>query len=144
MIPLHVVAARSYLGTRWRHRGRKPGQWLDCLGMLACGFLEAGRPIQDRDDYGREPEKDQLRQALVAEFGPALPKSQAREGDVALLRGHIYPLHVGLITNFRGGLGLLHASNWPGVGKVVEHALAGHWADRLIEVYRPGVSDGRP
>lgn len=144
MTPAHVLAARSYLGTRWRHRGRKPGRWLDCIGMLACAFQEAGRPIRDREVYGREADRDQLRQALVDEFGPALPKEDAREGDVGLFRGRVYPLHVGFITNFRGGLGLLHASNWPGVGKVVEHELASHWAARLIEVYRPGVFDGRP
>ena len=131
-----VLAARPWIGTRWKHRGRDPGHRIDCVGLIGCACAAVGRPIKDREVYGVEPEDDQLRQTLIAEFGPPLPKSQAREGDVALLIGEVYPLHVGLITNFRRGLGLLHASNQPGVRRVVEHELTGHWARRLIEVYR--------
>ena len=131
-----VLAARPWIGTRWRHRGRKPGQRLDCVGLLVCALQVVGRPVQDREVYGREPEDDDLRQVLIQHCGQPLPKSQAREGDIGLFVGDQYPLHVGLVTNFRRGLGLLHASNEPGVKKVVEHELTGQWARRLIEVYR--------
>lgn len=136
MTPAHVVAGRSFIGTPWQHRGRTPGRRLDCVGFVVCAFAAAGRVTSDREFYGREPEKDDLRAALQAEFGPPLPKDQARCGDVGLFRGFIYPLHVGLITDYRG-LGLLHASNAPGVMKVVEHELAAQWAGRFLEVYRP-------
>lgn len=132
-----VIAARSHLGTPWRHRGRIPGRRLDCVGHVVCACVKAGRPVKDREIYGREPEKDDLRGALAAEFGPALPKAQARAGDIGLFIGSRYPLHVGVIGDYYlGGLSLIHASNEPGVCKVVEHALAGQWLHRLIEVYR--------
>lgn len=138
MTPKHVLAARSYLGTGWRHRGRRPGHKLDCVGLVVCAMAAAGRPVKDRVLYGREPEGDDLRGALRAEFGPALPKSQARVGDVALFRGHEYPLHVGILADYAfGGLSVIHASNEPGVRKVAENRLAEQWLDRLIEVYRP-------
>lgn len=131
-----VLAARPFIGTRWKHRGRQPGLRLDCVGVIACACAAVGRPIQDREVYGREAENDDLRQALISEFGRPRPKGHAREGDIGLFVGDRYPLHVGLITDFRRGLGLLHGSNAPGVNEVVEHPLAGHWARRLIEVYR--------
>ena len=138
MIPAHVLAARSYLGTGWHHRGRTPGQRLDCVGLIVCAMAAAGRPVQDRKLYGKEPEADNLRAALVAEFGPALPKAQARVGDIALFRGRVYPLHVGILGNYAfGGLSVIHASNEPGVKKVTENRLAAQWLDRLLEVYRP-------
>lgn len=142
MIPAYIEAGRSFIGTPWCHRGREPGRRLDCIGELVCAFLATGRAIQDRKFYGRDPEKDQLRAALVEEFGPPLPKALARCGDIGLFRGFRYPLHVGFITDYRG-LGVLHASNAPGVMKVVEHELAAHWRNRFIEVYRPEGTHGR-
>lgn len=138
MIPAHVTAARSYIGTGWCHRGRRPGRWLDCIGLVVCSLQAAGRPVQDRLLYGREPEKDDLRGALRAEFGAPLPKAQARVGDIGLFRGLVYPLHVGIIADYRfGGLSVIHASNEPGVNKVTENRLAEQWLRRLLEVYRP-------
>ena len=132
-----VIAARSFVGTPWRHRGRKPGRWLDCLGLVVCALHKAGRPVQDRLTYGREPEKDDLRGALVAEFGPTLPKDQAQPGDIALFIGAAYPLHVGIVGDYYlGGLSVIHGSNEIGVERVAEHRLAGQWMRRLIEVYR--------
>lgn len=137
MIPQHVTAARAFIGTRWSHRGRVPGHKLDCVGLVVCALAAAGRKVQDRALYGREPEKDNLRAALVAEFGPALPKAQARVGDIGLFRGRVYPLHVGILGDYAfGGLSVIHGSNEPGVMKVTENRLAEQWLDRLLEVYR--------
>lgn len=138
MTPKHVTAARAWLGTRWRHRGRRPGVWLDCVGLVVCALEAAGRRVKDRLLYGREPEKDNLRAALIEEFGQPLPKAQAQVGDIALFRGVEYPLHVGIIGDYAlGGLSVIHACNEPGARKVTENRLAEQWLDRLLEVYRP-------
>lgn len=133
----HVDFARAWIGTPWRHRGRQPGRRLDCVGLVVCALQAAGKVVQDRQIYGREPERDGLRDAMRAELGAPLPKDRAQVGDIALLRGDVYPLHVGILGAYPlGGLSLIHASNAPGVMRVTEQRLAGLWLDRLIEVYR--------
>ena len=133
----HVQEARRWIGTPWRHRGRQPGRRLDCVGLVVCALHAAGRPVKDRQVYGRDAEKDALRDALMAEFGHPLPRDRAAPGDIALFRGEAYPLHVGILGDYPlGGLSVIHACNAPGVMRVTEHRLAGEWWDRLVEVYR--------
>lgn len=142
MIPAHVVHARALIGTRWSHRGRS-NRRIDCVGLVVVSLQRAGVTVQDRLLYGRDPNQDRLREALVAEFGPAIPKYQARVGDIALLRGFVYPLHVGILGDYPlGGLSLIHANNRPTVMKVCEERLAGDTFARLLEVYRPEVPCG--
>lgn len=142
MTPPHVVHARALIGTRWRHRGRSP-QEVDCIGLLVLALARAGRQVQDRALYGRDPDQDRLRQALEGEFGAALPKDQARVGDIGLFRGYRYPLHVGILGDYlHGGLSLIHANNAPTVMAVCEERLAGQTLGRLLEVYRPEVPCG--
>lgn len=142
MIPAHVVHARTLIGTRWSHRGRSHRR-IDCVGLVVVSLTRAGLAVKDRLLYGRDPDQDRLREALVEEFGPALPKSQARVGDIPLLRGLRYPLHVGILGDYPyGGLSLIHANNAPTVMAVCEQRLAGDMFDRLIEVYRPEVPCG--
>lgn len=140
MIPAHVVHARALIGTRWSHRGRSERR-IDCVGLVVLALQRSGVTVQDRKLYGRDPNQDRLREALTAAFGPAIPKSQARVGDIALLRGFVYPLHVGILGDYPlGGLSLIHANNAPTVMAVCEERLAGRTLDRLLEVYRPRVS----
>lgn len=142
MTPLHVVHARCLIGTRWSHRGRSERR-IDCVGLVVLALQRAGVEVQDRKLYGRDPNQDRLREALTVEFGPAIPKEQARVGDIALLRGFVYPLHVGILGDYpHGGLSLIHANNAPTVMAVCEQRLAGQMLDRLLEVYRPEVPCG--
>jgi hypothetical protein len=142
VIPAHVVHARALIGTRWSHRGRS-NRRIDCVGLVVVSLTRAGVTVQDRLLYGRDPNQDRLRDALVDEFGPAIPKAKAQVGDIALLRGFVYPLHVGILGDYAyGGLSLIHANNAPTVMKVCEQRLAGDMFDRLLEVYRPEVPCG--
>ena len=129
-----VEHARSMLGVRWRHLGRKP--WaVDCLGLVILSLRAAGCAHADAPDrYGREPWDDQLRKGLRERPGP--PVDDWRPGDVALFRMvRDQPSHVGLLAPYIwGGLSLIHASNRHGV---VEVALSGDLRERVIEVYRP-------
>lgn len=127
-----VAHARSLLGARWRHRGRKP--WaLDCIGLLVLSGNAAGLDLQDVKGYGREPWDDQLRKSLIAHFGQ--PVIDREPGDVALIRwGNGEPMHVGIIADHPQGLSLIHASNIHGV---IEHGLSGRYLDCIVEVYRP-------
>jgi hypothetical protein len=131
-----VASARTFLGARWRHRGRKP--WaLDCVGLLYMSGRAAGWPLQDERYYGREPWDDQLRKQLASQCGDALPDgSEWRPGDVALIRWHVgEPTHVGIIADAKfGGLSLIHCEN---INGCVEQLLDRSFAGQIVEVYRP-------
>jgi hypothetical protein len=140
MTPPHVSTARALIGKRWRHRGRGP-TWFDCLGLIVVSLHANGRMVTDRKQYGREPHKDGLREALQAEFGAPLPAPVV--GSIGLFRGDEYPLHVGIFGDYPlGGLSLIHSSNDPTVRCVTEHRYAGEMAERFIEAYDPGVPLG--
>lgn len=128
-----VTAARELKGARWRHRGRKP--WaVDCIGLLVVAGRKAGLGAADEEGYGREPWEDRLRQGLRARFGE--PVQDWRAGDVAVICWKAgEPSHVGILGDHpHGGLTIIHAHNLHGV---VEHSLAGHVKDCVVECYRP-------
>ena len=133
-----VAHARGMLGTRWRHRGRKP--WaVDCLGLVELSLRAAGwkAPV-DVPRYGREPWDDMLRRGLRAHLGEPVQGMQV--GDVVVVRWRKdEPSHVGLVGDYVwGGLSIIHASNLHGV---IETALSGHVRDCVVEVFRPSWGD---
>lgn len=130
-----VSAARSYLDVPFRHRGRSR-RGLDCIGLVVVALADVGRSVADRKAYGRSPEADRLRVALVDEFGDPIPKDQLQVGDIVTMQWTGRPQHVGIVTDYLlGGLGLIHAEI--ANGRVVEHRLADPWPRRIIEGWRP-------
>ncbi len=128
-----IEHARSMLGVRWRHLGRKP--WaVDCAGLVILSLEKAGLSIDAPTGYGREPWDDQLRKTLQRNCGD--PVAKWKPGDIALIRWQMSePSHVGLLAPYVwGGLSIVHASTRHGV---IETALSGDIRDRVIEVYRP-------
>jgi hypothetical protein len=135
-VSIFIAHARSLLGARWRHRGRKP--WaLDCVGLLYLSARAAGWPVTDQKYYGREPWADRLRKELKQQCGSPLSKEEEwKEGDVALIcwRGK-EPTHVGIIANYiYGGLSLIHCEN---INGCVEQFIDDSFRNCIIEVYRP-------
>lgn len=132
---LAIAHARSLIGVKWRHRGRKP--WaVDCIGLVVLSLAAGGVHLRDRTDYGREPWKDGLRRELIGQMGDPVVGPWA-PGDVTLMRfdEHPEPGHVGLIAEYpMGGLSLIHSYS---LVAVCEHRLDDKWRDRIVEVYRP-------
>ena len=129
-----IESARSMIGTKWRHLGRKP--WaVDCLGLVVLSLRAAGCNGDDGPSrYGREPWDDMLRRGLRDRFGE--PVTDWKPGDVLLIRWQSgEPSHVGLVADYVwGGLSIIHASTLHGV---IETALSGDIRERVIETYRP-------
>lgn len=146
-----TACARGWLGTRFQHQGRlkrtaaHPGG-VDCLGLLV-GVAEElqlqdrrGRPLAQADmrDYAHLPDTAQLRRRLAAALQEAAPDAP-REGDVLLLAIDGRAQHLGLVSRYGSGAGLIHAYA-PARG-VVEHALDAWWRERVRAVFRPAVTD---
>ncbi len=127
-----VAAARSYIGTKWRHRGRNR-RGVDCIGLVYLAYKDSGVYAEDKSGYGREPWNDELRQGLRERFGD--PTDEPQPGDIALFEmRNEPPRHIGILGNYRhGGLSIIHADNRNGV---VEQGLENTKNLILVEVYK--------
>lgn len=128
-------AARSCVGTRFRHQGRQPGVGLDCLGLVVCSI--GGRALSlDQVDYAEMPDGYRMRVALERYFAPidvhfaedapagaVLAFAQERDRDRE-------PRHVGIRTD----AGMIHALRRAGRG-VVEDELGPHWQRMFVGAY---------
>lgn len=131
-----VAAARSFLGVKFKHRGRDPRTGLDCAGMVVCSFRKAGMDPFDKLVYGREPFKDGLVEVVESNLGKPLPPNTTMQpGDVCVFRFSREPHHLGILGDYlHGGLSVIHA--YGGVEKVVEHRLDDVWTSRICSTYR--------
>lgn len=129
-----VDYARSMIGAKWRHRGRKP--WaVDCIGLVVLSLQHIGYTHKDRLNYSRYPHKDGLRAELKAHFGEPHKTDDMRHGDIALMvwkKGED-PSHVGIISERDGVLFLIHSYS---MISVTEHRLDENWKKKIVEVYR--------
>lgn len=131
---LFVSSCLSNEGKPFRHMARGPEKF-DCAGLILWGLRKIGRTVYDIPSYGREPFKDGLRDAVVANLGNPVP-APYRSGDVVLMAFDGEPRHVGLLADYpHGGLMLIHT--YSRVRKVVAHRLDSFWAARITEVFRP-------
>lgn len=137
--PEDVAAyARTLAGTPYRHEGREPGYWLDCVGVLTATAQHFGCTFHDLRGYSRWATDDTL----------------LRELDKCLIRveeelriGHILAFQIGkrhmhgcvVVPYFLDGeLGMVHALSQR--RRVVEHILDLKWRRRIVATYRlPGV-----
>lgn len=130
-----VAQARSFVGAKWRHLGRKP--WaMDCIGLVIMALEAGGIKMRDRSNYGRNPWQDGLDHDMVAHFGRPLPLDQMQEGDIVLMKWENQPAagHVGLIVNGKHGLHVIHSYSEIAVS---EHRIDAQWYARMCHVYRP-------
>ena len=124
-----LIAARSFLGTPFRHQGRIPGLALDCAGLVVSVAKEIGADYIDRPGYSRNPSGGLLESALDDQ--PCLERVTDRQpGDVLLMRFSGEPQHLAIFT----GENIIHS--YESVGKVCEHRMADVWAVRIVRVYR--------
>jgi len=129
-----IAAARALVGAPFKHRGRS-AEGVDCVGLVVLALAAVGRGVADRDDYGRNPFRDGLREAAVAHFGE--PVSDMQAGDVVLFAwGRDEPNHVGILFDRpAGGLAVVHALRQH--KRVVEHGLSPDQRARIVAVFRP-------
>ena len=138
MSPPLIVAARSYLGTPFRHLGRTP-RVLDCVGLGWLAYRDCGVELPVPRYYGREPYRATLLHALRDALGEPID-APLQPADVAVFRFREEPHHVALVGDGPyGELTLIHADSSPGLRRVVEHRLDAKWLERLVAVFRRAV-----
>ena len=108
----------------------------DCAGLVVWAMKKIGRSVNDISAYGREPHKDGLRENMVLNLGPQVPRESMRAGDIVLMRFDGEPRHVALLTEYpAGGLAVIHTHAH--AKKVAEHRLDDYWRGCITEVFRP-------
>jgi hypothetical protein len=92
-----------------------------------------GRSLAAYDEiaYSKEPDGAYLTQKLT----DLLEEVQvAQAGDLALFSVRDNPQHLAIVTDYEGGLGMIHA--YAPARRVVEHRLDDDWNSRLVKVFR--------
>lgn len=146
-----VASARSYIGTRFAHQGRRKASGsdrggIDCLGLLVgvaaeCRLMRGGQLLCEADarDYGHIPDSQRLRQALNNHL-ISISQFKLRSADILLLSIDNNPQHLGIVGEYNAELTLIHA--YAPARRVVEHRLDEDWRARVVAAYRFGEDGG--
>ena len=133
MITTDIIdAARSCLGTPFKHQGRIKGRSLDCAGLVITVGRDVGVDLTDVIGYGRNPTGQLLESALDSQ--PELVRivniHNRQAGDILLMRFDGEPQHLAIFE----GTNIIHS--YAAVQKACEHLLTDEWANRIVRVYR--------
>ena len=116
-----IAAARSAVGTPFKHQGRMPSVALDCAGLALYVAAENGVDTIDHEGYPREPFGGLLEAAIDEQ--PGLER-------VFDMRFSVGPQHLAIFT----GNTLIHA--YAVAATVCEHDFTPKWAARVVAIYR--------
>lgn len=140
-----VQQARSYLGVKYRHRGRDPKTGLDCAGLPWRCYADLGVKLPDLRLYGREPHQDGMMNAVRAALGDPIwqgakgscSRAVLQPGDVAVLVFVKEPHHMAIVGDDKlYGLSLIHADGTLGTSRVVEHGMESQHLAMICAIFR--------
>lgn len=139
-----ITSARKLIGTPYLHQGRLPQIGCDCLGVpILVGFdldLFVGLPFEQKAiiveaNYPRIPD-GRMRTQVEAICQPIV----IAPGALLLFQMSATEQHCGIVSEYMGELGLIHAWDLSGVNAVVEHRLTQDWLAKITGCYAlPGV-----
>lgn len=123
-----IVEARTWIGTPFRHQGRKKGVGVDCAGLVIGVARTLGLSDADYIGYGRQPAGGLLPRLLAEHLDAiAAPEPAA----VVLMAFGREPQHLGILTDVGT---LIHA--YESIAACVEHRFADVWGARVRAAYR--------
>lgn len=143
-----IAAARSWVGTPYRHQASLKGLGCDCLGLIRGIWREVyGREPEDAPAYTPDWAERLGRETLVeaaARHMKAISPTERNSGDLLLFRWRMgYPAkHAAILTAPRH---MIHAHQ---SAAVCEVPISAWWHRRLSHVFRfpdldgPGAAKG--
>ena len=124
-----VEQARTYIGTKFKDKGRSRKQGIDCIGLCICVLHDLNITKDDYTAYGRYPKPNQARKVLYNYFDK-VSINDIEPGDILYIRMHELPQHFAIYT----GYSIIHAFQM--VGKCVESRYIDEWKNKTVEAYR--------
>jgi NlpC/P60 family putative phage cell wall peptidase len=130
-----VAAARSWIGTPYRHQASLKGVGCDCLGLLVGVWREVtGETVGPLPPYTPDWAEANGRETLaegLAEVLTAIDPKEAREGDIVLFRwrAHLPAKHCGILV---APDRMVHAQEKAAVSEV---ALSDWWRRRMARAF---------
>jgi NlpC/P60 family putative phage cell wall peptidase len=111
-----LATARTWLGTPFHHQARVRGKGCDCLGLIIGVARELdlrdenGVPIASYDDptYARTPNGTVLVN-LLSQIFDSIKVTDADLSDIGLFSIEDNLQHLGIISDYEGGLGIIHS-----------------------------------
>lgn len=136
-----IAAARSWIGTPYRDKGRRKGKGADCIGLLVGVAHELGLSDWDIRAYTRHPRPEiLLRHCDEQLVKTGRFRNDLRLADIIVARERSVITHLGIIADGDNPFSLIHASFE--LGFCGEHRLDEATRHKICRVYRfPGVSD---
>jgi NlpC/P60 family putative phage cell wall peptidase len=138
-----LALAADWIGTPYRHQASLKGVGCDCIGLIrgiwrALYGTEPEPVTAYAPDWAERGGADRLIAAALQHFGPALPVSEARPGDVLLFRWQpdCAAKHAGILA---GPVHFIHAYEQ---ASVIRSALVPSWRRRIVAVHRFPDVDG--
>lgn len=141
-----VMEARSWVGTRFLHQGRRKKDsqdngGVDCLGVLmgvahALALRDAAGDAlcaHDVREYSKQPDPIALRSALGGALVVREVNVECGMADVVLLAVDGRAQHVAVVGEHDARLTLIHA--YAPARKVVEHFFDDFWKSRVVARY---------
>lgn len=129
-----IAAARSAIGTPFKHQGRTVGRGMDCVGLPLYVADQMGISYTDVVGYARRPGGGKLEATFDAHVESGIlvrvKIAEMRAGDFLMMRFSGEPQHMAIYT----GENIVHA--YQQVGRVCEHRLDDLWRARIVRVYR--------
>ncbi len=105
-----VEAARTYVGTRYRHQGRSRETAVDCVGLLVCVAHDIGLSDFDTDTYSKRPDARQFRANMLASGCTPVRKDRVESGDILRVFTMKWPVHLAILDVDELGLRwMIHA-----------------------------------
>lgn len=127
-----VQKAREYLGTPFRHQGRKKVLGIDCAGLVICVAKELNITNFETFEfvaYGHIPHARKL-ETLCDMLFERITMQLAKPGDIFLMAFEKEPQHLAIMTD----TGIIHS--YAKVRRCVEHGFDELWQNRVNRVYR--------
>lgn len=137
MTATHIIAAaRSWIGTPYRHQASVKGIGCDCLGLVRGVWREAIGPEPEAmpaysPDWAEAGGRETLAETALRHMTP-VALHDMRAGDLVLFRWrrHLPAKHAGILSD---GYHFIHAQDG---AAVCEAALTPWWRRRIAYVFR--------
>lgn len=131
-----VAAARSKIGTPFRHQGRGD-HGLDCVGLVIVLGKELGVLDYDVRTYQKRTNGHQFMTYFRESGLREATWADRRIGDVVVMHDQHFPCHVAVLSSVQPDA-IVHAHAMR--RGVLEEAYTPHWHKRFVGLYRfPGI-----